>query len=303
MKQNRLGKSSLEVSEIGFGCMSIGTDKSFALHLLHNAFDLGIRFFDTADLYDQGRNEEFVGEAFFGKRHDIVIATKVGNRFEPGKPGWTWDVSPSYIKGAVERSLKRLRTDYIDVYQIHGGTMDDDFDGIVETLESLKSRGLIRAYGISSIRPNVILRYLTGSNIDSIMMQYSLLDRRPEEWFPKIAEHGVSVIARGPVAKGLLSSPSKGLAPDETYLDHNAEQVTTAAKAVSSLATDTRTASQVALRYALHSDVVATAIPGASQISQLKENANTALTPTLTQEEYSALCESTINHKYAQHRP
>lgn len=283
--------------------MSIGTDRQAALNILHRAFDLGINFFDTADLYDQGKNEELVGEAFAGRRQDVIIATKVGNRFEPGKPGWTWDASPAYISSAVERSLKRLNTDYIDLYQIHGGTMEDDFEGIVETMESLKERGLIRAYGISSIRPTVILRYLAGSHLDSIMMQYSLLDRRPEEWFSRISEAGVSVIARGPLASGLLASNGKRLNEDDTYLDRDAVQVANAARAVATMETPARSASQASLRYALYPDVVATAIPGASQLAQLEENAKTANVNPLTESEIRSLRKAVPVNYYTQHRP
>lgn len=303
LKQNRLGRSSLLVSEVGFGCMSLGTDRQNALNILHRAFDLGINFFDTADLYNQGENEELVGEAFADRRQDVIIATKVGNRFEAGKPGWTWDASPRYIKEAVERSLNRLKTDYIDLYQLHGGTMEDDFEGIVETMESLKERGLIRAYGISSIRPTVILRYLGGSNIDSIMMQYSLLDRRPEEWLSRIADAGVSVIARGPLANGLLASKGKHLGADDAYLDRDAVQVANAIHAVESMTTSARSASQVALRYALHAGVVATAVPGASRIEQLEENARTANVDALTASEINLLQKTIQANDYTQHRP
>ncbi|EPZ43058.1 aldo/keto reductase [Alicyclobacillus acidoterrestris] len=303
MQFRKLGRSDIQVSEIGFGCMSIGTDEALATNLLHFAFDHGVRFFDTADLYDQGRNEEIVGSAFVNRRQEVVIATKVGNRFEPGKPGWTWDPSPKYIREAVDRSLRRLRTDYIDLYQLHGGTMEDPFEDIVETMERLKEAGKIRAYGISSIRPNVILRYLGGSNIDSVMMQYSLLDRRPEEWFPKLAEHGVSVIARGPVARGLLSNLEKRLADGETYVDRTAEEVSAAQTALSELVTPARTAGQTSLRYALHADAVASVIPGASKMSQVSENIGAANVEALTPEEIERLRQSVRQNVYTEHRP
>ena len=99
-----------------------------------------------------------------------------------------------------------MQTDYLDLYQLHGGTLDDDIDGIIETFEDLKAQGLIRAYGISSIRPNVIREWVKKSNMASVMMQYSLLDRRPEETvLDLLGQNGVGVIVRGPVAKGILS--------------------------------------------------------------------------------------------------
>ena len=120
MRTNQLGSSELYVSEIGLGCMSLGTDKGQAVKLIHEALDRGVNFLDTADLYDEGRNEELVGQAVQGRREDVIIATKVGNRRVPGQDGWVWDPSKQYIKSAVKDSLRRLGTDYIDLYQLHG---------------------------------------------------------------------------------------------------------------------------------------------------------------------------------------
>lgn len=122
--------------------------------------ELGINYLDTADLYDFGRNEEIVGEAIKSRRQDVILATKAGNRWEEGKPGWFWDPRKAYIKEAVKRSLKRLQTDYIDLYQLHGGTIEDNIDETIEAFEELKQEGVIRHYGISSIRPNVLKEYV-----------------------------------------------------------------------------------------------------------------------------------------------
>ena len=127
---------------------------------------------------------------------------------------------------AVKKSLTRLGTDYIDLYQLHGGTMEDDIDETIDAFESLKKEGLIRQYGISSIRPTVIKRFLEKSSAVSVMMQYSLLDRRPEEWFPMIHEAGASVITRGTIAKGLLTS--EGLSRVEKtngFVDYDANEL------------------------------------------------------------------------------
>lgn len=123
MRINQLGSSELYVSEIGLGCMSLGTDEGQAVKLIHEALDRGVNFLDTADLYDEGRNEELVGIAVQGRREDVIIATKVGNRRVPGKDGLVWDPSKDYIKSAVKDSLRRLGTDYIDLYQLHGGRL------------------------------------------------------------------------------------------------------------------------------------------------------------------------------------
>ncbi len=135
-----------------------------------------------------------------------MLATKVGNRIIPGQDGWVWDASKAYIMEAVKQSLRRLGTDYIDLYQLHGGTLEDPIDETIEAFETLKEQGWIRWYGISSIRPNVIREYVKRSNIVSVMNQYSIVDRRAEEEvIPLLREHQISIIARGPSAKGILT--------------------------------------------------------------------------------------------------
>jgi aryl-alcohol dehydrogenase-like predicted oxidoreductase len=301
MRHNVLGRSSVRVSEIGYGCMSLGRDHAENAKLLHRALSLGVTFFDTADLYDKGFNEESVGRAFKGLREEVVIASKVGNRWRNDGSGWDWDASPGYIRGALEASLKRLGTDYLDLYQLHGGTLDDDIDGVIGTFEDLQAQGLIRAYGISSVRPNVIREWLGRSNMASVMMQYSLLDRRPEEAMLELLhQNGVSVIVRGPVAKGILSEA--GAAKVESgFLDHSPEVLEGARAALQKLATPERSPAQLALRYALAHPAVATAIPGASTTAQLEENAGAAGV-TLTDAELASLRALNTATTYTQHR-
>lgn len=301
MKQNTLGRSSVQVSEIGYGCMSLGHDHQENAKLLHRALELGVTFFDTADLYDRGFNEESVGRAFRGMRDQVVIATKVGNRWRDDGSGWDWDASPGYLRRAVEESLKRLQTDYIDLYQLHGGTLGDDIDGVVETFEDLQTRGLIRAYGVSSIRPNVVRRWVERSNMASVMTQYSLLDRRPEEAvLDSLYQNGVSVIARGPVARGILSEDGAAKARDG-FLDHAPETLAGARAALHALQTPARTVAQLALRYALSHPAVATVVPGASTERQLEENAGAAGV-TLGAAELGALRALPTGTVYTQHR-
>ncbi|HET6485694.1 MAG TPA: aldo/keto reductase, partial [Spirochaetia bacterium] len=187
MTYRTLGRSGIRVSTVGLGCMSLGLDRARGESIVHRALDLGVTLFDTADLYDHGVNEELVGAALRGARHEVVIATKVGNRWRADGSGWDWDPSARHVLQGVHDSLRRLGTDYIDLYQHHGGTIEDPFDETVEAFERLVREGLIRAWGISSIRPNVVRRYASrlaqggAPHLTSEMVQYSLLDRRPEE--------------------------------------------------------------------------------------------------------------------------
>ncbi len=266
MEYRLLGKSSLNISRIGFGCMSLKTDQNDAAAIIHSALDQGINFFDTADLYDKGLNESAVGAALKGRRDKAVIATKVGNQWREDGSGWDWNPGKTYILQAVEQSLKRLQTDYIDLYQLHGGTIDDPIDETIEAFELLQQQGKIRFYGISSIRPNVISAYVQRSNIVSVMMQYSLLDRRPEESsLDLLKQNDIGVLARGTVAGGLLvNKQPKG------YLDRSPEQVAKAAEAIRMMAGEQQ-AAQTAIRYALHHDAVTSAVVGIRTMEQLKE--------------------------------
>ncbi|MED0961518.1 aldo/keto reductase [Bacillus paramycoides] len=304
MKKRQLGKSDLYVTEIGFGCMSLGTSEVEAMRIIDEAIDLGINFFDTADLYDYGLNEEFVGKALKGKRDQIVLTTKVGNRWTEEKKGWSWDPSKTYIKAEVKESLRRLQTDYIDLYQLHGGTIEDPIDETVEAFEELKKEGIIRHYGISSIRPNVIREYAKRSNIVSVLMEYSLLNRRPEEWFSLLNEHQISVIARGPLAKGLLTDSNEtkiGKVKERDYLSYSYDELNTVLASVKEIIGG-NSLTGTAIQYCLHNETVASVIPGASSIQQLQENVHAGKQTPLTEEEYTQLQQIVKFDTYALHR-
>lgn len=295
MKYTRLGSSELVVSEIAFGGMSL--QKDTATKLLQKAFDEGITLFDTADIYDQGENERLMGEALKDHRKEIVLATKVGNQERADGKGWDWNPTKDYILASVEKSLKRLQTDYLDLYQLHGGTMDDPMDETIEAFELLKEQGKIRAYGISSIRPNVIEQYVNRSNIASVMMQYSLLDRRPEETCLELLhQHGISVLARGSVAKGMLAGK-----PADTYLNYTAEEVRAAAEAVQALSTNERNSAATSIRYALYPPAVVSAVVGVRTAEQLLD-ALRAGDASLSAEEYAALGAVLAANNYQEHR-
>jgi aryl-alcohol dehydrogenase-like predicted oxidoreductase len=294
------GQSTLEVSAIGFGCMSLGEDDAVNMPLIHQAIESGINLFDTADIYQQGRNEVALGKAIAaaGKRQEVLIATKVGNRPRADGNGLDWDPRKEYILSAVEESLQRLQTDYIDLYQLHGGTIDDPIDETIEAFELLQQQGKIRYYGISSIRPNVIREYVQRSTMASVMMQYSLLDRRPEEaCLPLLKQNNIGVLARGSVGKGLLINK-----PAAAYLNYTAEEVSQAARAVHALTNELRGATQVALRFVLQQPAVTSAIVGIRTKEQLEEAVKTIDSPILSEEELDILRQSLPVNHYDQHR-
>lgn len=278
--------------------MSLSSDRGKNVALLHKALDEGITLFDTADLYDRGENERVVGQAFAGMRQQIVLATKVGNQWRPDGSGWDWNPTKTYILQAAEESLKRLQTDYIDLYQLHGGTLDDPIDETIEAFELLKQQGKIREYGISSIRPNVIREWVKRSNIVSVMMQYSLLDRRPEELcLELLQQNNIGVLARGSLAKGMLVTK-----PAASYLNYTADQVKTVASAVADIATADRSATATALQFALYQPALASAVVGIRTIQQLAEAVASSNSPALSQAEWKRLSMAIPINYYDQHR-
>ncbi|AZH31218.1 aldo/keto reductase [Paenibacillus sp. M-152] len=303
MKKNRLGSSDLLVGEIGLGCMSVGTEEQQAVYLIHEALDRGVNLLDTADLYQHGRNEEIVGSAIRGRRQDVILATKVGNRRIPGQEGWEWDPSKKYILSAVKESLRRLGTDYIDLYQLHGGTINDPIDETIEAFEQLQQEGVIRYYGISSIRPHVIREYVERSNIVSVMNQYSLLDRRAEEEvLSLLQERGISVIARGPVASGVLADKGEEKAA-KGYLDYEEAELLDVRKQLKAFAGLERSMEQTAIRYSLSHPAVAAVIPGASSLGQLEHNISAADIAPLTEHDRETLQQISRANRYdAQYR-
>lgn len=298
MQYSQLGTSSLNISRIGFGAMSLNGGDAASERLVRQAMEGGINYFDTADLYDKGHNEEILGKALKEKRSEVVIATKVGNRWKKDGSGWDWDPRKEYILSAVEASLRRLGTDYIDLYQLHGGTIEDPIDETIEAFELLVEQGKIRYYGISSIRPNVIRTWTERSRMASVMMQYSLLDRRPEEsCLELLREKNIGVLARGPVAHGLLAGK-----PAKPYLGHDEAAVSRAAKAVPSLSGTHRSAAQTSLHFVLHHPALSSAVVGIRTQQQLDEALHALQTPALSPGEIDFLREAAPALRYTDHR-
>ncbi|MBO1197898.1 aldo/keto reductase [Staphylococcus simiae] len=271
--QKNILKSGIELSELGLGCMSLGTDFKKAQPIIERAIEQGITYFDTADMYDKGVNEEIVGRALkkYQQRDDIVIGTKVGNRLT-NNGDTTWDPSKAYIKEAVKGSLKRLGLDHLDLYQLHGGTIDDPLDETISAFDELKQEGIIRAYGISSIRPNVIDYYLKHSQIETIMSQFNLIDNRPEDLLDAIHDKNVKVLARGPVFKGLLTANSVD-ALDQKFkdgiFDYTHDEL---GETIASIKEIESNLTALTFNYLTSHDALGSIIVGASTVEQLDEN-------------------------------
>lgn len=303
MNKRQVGKSDLYVSELGLGCMSLGTEPKKAQEIIEAALEEGMNYFDTADLYDFGENERIIGQVLKPVRDKVIIATKVGNRWSENKDGWSWDPSKKYIKEAVKNSLTRLGTDYIDLYQLHGGTMEDPIVETIEAFEELKAEGIIRYYGISSIRPNVIREYAKKSSIVSVMMQYSMLDRRPEEEaLPLLEDYNISAVTRGPLAKGLLSNKMLDKASEKGFLDYNYEELSNTLPQLKEKLADSRIMTEIALQFNLAQPAVSSVVAGASKVEQIRENAKAVRANPLSKAELSLIQSITKANQYEQHR-
>ena len=214
MQKRKLGKSNLEVSAIGLGCMGMSfsygppKDRQEMISLLRKAVELGVTFFDTAEVYGPFINEELVGEAFAPLRGQVVIATKFGFRLRPdGTPGWVGlDSRPEHIKEAAEGSLKRLKTDVIDLLYQHRVDPDVPIEDVAGAVKDLIQEGKVRHFGLSEAGVQTIRRAHAVQPVSALQSEYSLWWRRPEqEVLPALEELGIGFVAYSPLGKGFLT--------------------------------------------------------------------------------------------------
>lgn len=297
MRYNTL-KNGFRISEVSFGCMSLKSNADGNDTLIGTAINEGITLFDTADLYEKGENERLLGKALKSRRNEVLISTKVGNRWREDGSGWEWCPDKKYILSAVDESLKRLQTDHIDLYLLHGGTIEDPIDETLEAFERLVDSGKIRSYGLSSIRPNVIAEYVNRSNIAAVMTQYSLLDRRPEEQtLSLLQEAGIGVLARGTVAGGLLAGK-----PAADYIGMPKDKIQAMLDALQKNLQEGRTLQETAMRYVIDNPAITTAVAGIRTQEQLSEAIKAADSPIMEDKERTLLASLWEANRYSEHR-
>jgi aryl-alcohol dehydrogenase-like predicted oxidoreductase len=295
MQYRTLGRTGLRVSEVGFGAWAIGgpsklgelevgwgeVDDAMSLRAIDAAYDAGVTFFDTADVYGAGRSEALLGKALKAKRDRVVIATKGGNRTVDGR--WLKDFSKGWIQEALDASLARLGMDYVDLYQLHSPTDTADYrDETFEALKALKVQGKIRHYGVS-VGPAAHGPWaIRNTRADTIQVVYNMLEREPEdELLPLAQAQGVGIIARVPLASGFLTGK---FAADVTFpgTDHRArtyppEKIRQIVGRVAKLKFLTegrhKTLAQAALQYCLSHPAASAVIPGAKTPEQARANA------------------------------
>lgn len=308
MKYRDFGKTGLKVSEVGFGAWAIGgsehgnsygtTDDKVSINALHKAIDLGCNFFDTADVYGWGHSEELLAKAFKSKRDRLVIATKVGSDFYQGIGFQTF--TPEYIRFALEKSLLRLKTDYIDVYQLHNPPLRlVSRESTYEVLRSLKQEGKIRAWGISIFDPTEGLTALKVAQPDSLQVAYNVFHSRAADiLFPPAYDAGCAIIAREPLANGFLTGKygdSWQFEPGDIRhtwrQDYIRARVAAQRKLVFLSKAGFRTLAQASLKYVLNHAAVSAVIPGIKTPEQAEENMLSSDMAPLTAEELSKLKE------------
>ena len=263
----------LTVRRIGFGAMRITgdgiwgppKDPAAAVAVLRRAVELGVNFIDTADSYGPYVSEELIAKALAPYPKDLVIATKGGwNR--PGPDQWTHDASPEHLREAVEGSLKRLRLDRIDVYQLHVPDPVVPFDASIETLVELRERGKIRLIGLSNVTQEHVERARKITPIISVQNRYSFADREWDYVVDYCERHGIAFIPWYPLSAGTVA----GMLLEKIAKAHN------------------KTPKQVALAWLLKRSPVMLPIPGTSSIPHLEENVEAA-SLRLSDEEYAQL--------------
>lgn len=318
MEYRELKGTGLSVSAVGFGVWTVGTtwwgvkDEAVGERLLREAFDAGVTYFDNADTYASGRAEEMQREALGDVREKIVIGTKFGydiynNPDRPGQQERPHDWTPAYLRKALEGSLRRLGTDYIDFYQLHNPRVDAiQKDDLWAELDKLKAEGLIRAYG-TALGPALNERQIEEGIMTvrdrraPTQIIYNLLEQvLGEQILPVAEEAGVSVVARVPHASGLL----EGYMTLDTEFepgDHRNWRMTTNArkkawmedglKKVEDLQPflDGRTIGQLAIQFALHSPMMASVLPNIYDGKGLKEYVAAFEARPLGQDEYDAI--------------
>jgi len=295
MEYRELGKTGLKVSAIGFGAWAIGgpseasgaplgwgrTTDDESLAAIRRARDLGMNFFDTADSYGFGRSESLLGIVLSRKRQDSLIATKVGVvRTSTG--ALKKDFSRQHIFVAVDGSLKRLRSDYIDVYQVHNPTTEElGREEIQDAMERLQDAGKIRFWGVSVSTPEDGLTVVQRGWGHVLQVLYNILNQAPaEELFPLAKEKGYGIIARVPLASGLLTGkfridttfPSDDIRQNFLTPRRLEEALARVDEVRSIIGGTARTLIEGALRFVLANDAVATAIPGSKNIHQVETN-------------------------------
>jgi len=288
LETRKLGSQGLTVSALGLGCMGMsefyaGRDDTESIATIHRAMDLGCTFLDTADMYGPHINEELVGRAIKGRRHEVVLATKFGNVRGPDRSFLGVNGKPEYVRAACDASLKRLGVDYVDLYQQHRVDRTVPIEETVGAMADLVTAGKVRHLGLSEASADTIRRAHKTHPISSVQTEYSLWTRDPEEQvLPACRELGIGFIAYSPLGRGFLTGRFKKPEdlPADDYRRHhprfqgeNFQKNLDLLQRVEEIAREKRcTPSQLALAWLLAMGREIVPIPGTKKRAYLEEN-------------------------------
>ena len=326
MKYKNFGSTDLKVSEIGLGCQSLGgglyyKDNNESIKVLHKALDYGINFFDVSDHHSLGQSEELLGKAFKNRRDQVIITSKAGLKYTqtgflalrlralarpfssllyPVKNSLhhfrasqlRFDYSGEYLTKAVEKSLVRLQTDYLDLFQLYKPSADVIRRGeFIETLEKLKTQGKIRYYGITCLNVNDAVLCLKFSNISSLQVAISLIDQEAiSKLIPFIKEKNLGLIARHPRAIGLFTKNRDDIMGDSSVFSKKEfEQRKDNAAKFQFLIRENRTIAQAAIQFVIQFEGISVVLPRAVNQEELDENIGALSAPQLTESEINKI--------------
>src|SRR5262252_6838632 len=293
MQKRKLGKGNLEVSEIGFGCMGLSfgygpaVDKQQGIAVLRRAVELGVTFFDTAEVYGAYTNEELVGEALAPVRNQVVIATKFGFKIDAAGKSAGLNSRPEHIKEVAEASLKRLKTDRIDLLYQHRVDPEVPIEDVAGTVKELIREGKIKHFGLSEAGVGTIRRAHAVQPVAALQSEYSLWWREPEqEVLPTLQELGIGFVPFSPLGKGFLTGAiNENTTFDSTDFRNIVPRFTPEARKANQAVVDllgkiaerkNATPAQIALAWLLVQKPWIVPIPGTTKLSRLEENIGAA---------------------------
>jgi aryl-alcohol dehydrogenase-like predicted oxidoreductase len=293
MQKRKLGKSGLEVSALGFGCMGLSygygpaTEKHQAIAVIRTAFERGVTFFDTAEAYGPYKNEELVGEAIAAFRNQVVIATKFGFDFDESGGQIGMNSKPEHIRQVAEAALKRLNTDVIDLFYQHRVDPNVPIEDVAGTVKDLISEGKVKHFGLSEAGAETIRRAHAVQPVTALQSEYSLWWREPEqEILPTLEELGIGFVPFSPLGKGFLtgainenttfdSKDFRNIVPRFSAEARKANQ--TLVDVLGEIASQKNvTRAQIALAWLLSQKPWIVPIPGTTKLHRLQENLGAA---------------------------
>jgi len=305
MKTRKLGRSGPEVSAIGLGCMGMAafygqaSDEAQATAVIHRALDLGVTFFDTAEMYGPHTNEIQVGRALAGRRDEAFIATKFGIGYNADRTALTVDGSPANVRRAIEGSLKRLGVDHVDLYYLHRVDPNTPIEETVGAMAGLVTEGKVRFLGLSEAAPDTLRRGHATHPITALQTEYSLWSREPEDDLLAVCDElGIGFVPYSPLGRGFLSGEIKSVddldaddfrRSNPRFQGENFQKNLDLVSAVQAIAAGKGvTAAQLALAWVLAQGDHLVPIPGTRRIRTLEENA-AAVDLTLTSEDLARI--------------